>query len=93
MAYEAAKKDALTSLSEPVPLHIRNAVTPLMSDIGYGKGYQYAHDTEEKLTDMRCLPDALLGRSYYKPSSQGLEERFAQRLDAIKKWKEEHEKN
>lgn len=93
MAYETAKKDALTSLSEPVPLHIRNAVTPLMSDIGYGKGYQYAHDTEEKLTDMRCLPDALLGRSYYKPSSQGLEERFAQRLDAIKKWKEEHGKN
>lgn len=89
MAYEAAKKDALTQLSDPVPLHIRNGVTKLMKDIGYGKGYQYAHDFDEKLTDMRCLPDSLLGREYYLPTDQGQERRFAERLEQIKKWKEE----
>ena len=62
LAYESAKKDALTQLSEPVPLQIRNAVTRLMKDVGYGKGYQYAHNSEDKLTDMQCLPDSLLGR-------------------------------
>ena len=56
-AYEDAKKDALTQLADPVPLHIRNGVTKLMREVGYGAGYQYAHDTQEKLTDMRCLPD------------------------------------
>jgi len=90
LAYEAAKRDALTQLSEPVPLHIRNAVTRLMRDVGYGAGYQYAHDTEEKLTDMRCLPDSLLGREYYRPTSQGLEGRFKDRLEQIKAWKREH---
>ncbi len=89
MAYEAAKKDALTQLSDPVPLHIRNGVTRLMKDIGYGKGYQYAHDFDEKLTDMRCLPDSLLDREYYLPTEQGQERRFAERLEQIKKWKEE----
>lgn len=89
MAYETAKKDALTQLSDPVPLHIRNGVTKLMKDIGYGKGYQYAHDFDEKLTDMRCLPDSLLGKEYYRPTDQGQERRFAERLEQIKKWKEE----
>ncbi|MBQ4258041.1 MAG: replication-associated recombination protein A, partial [Clostridia bacterium] len=93
MAYETAKKDAIEQLSEPVPLHIRNAVTSLMGELGYGKGYQYAHDTDEKLTDMRCLPDSLLGREYYKPTNQGLEGRFADRLESIKKWKKEHSGN
>ena len=92
LAYGAAKKDALTQLSEPVPLHIRNAVTKLMSDVGYGKGYQYAHDYEDKLTDMRCLPDSLLGREYYRPTREGLEYRFQDRLEQIKAWKKEHEK-
>ena len=87
MAYERAKKDALSQLAEPVPLHIRNGVTRLMKDLGYGKGYQYAHDTAEKLTDMSCLPDSLLGREYYKPTSEGLEGRFKERLEAIKRWK------
>ncbi|MBO7667595.1 MAG: replication-associated recombination protein A [Firmicutes bacterium] len=91
-AYEAAKKDALTQLSEPVPLQIRNAVTRLMKDVGYGKGYQYAHNTEDKLTDMQCLPDSLLGREYYKPTREGLEYRFKDRLEQIKAWKKEHEK-
>ena len=89
MAYEAAKKDALEHLSEPVPLQIRNAVTGLMKDLGYGEGYQYAHDTEAKLTDMQCLPDSLQDRVYYHPVRQGLESRFAERLEQIKSWKRE----
>ncbi|NLD83091.1 MAG: replication-associated recombination protein A [Clostridiales bacterium] len=92
MAYETAKQDALAQLAEPVPLHIRNAVTPLMQELGYGEGYQYAHDTEEKLTDMRCLPDSLLGKEYYLPTDQGLESRYKERLNQIKQWKKEHEK-
>lgn len=86
-AYETAKVDANTQLSEPVPLVIRNAVTDLMADLNYGKGYQYAHDTEEKLTNMQCLPDSLLGREYYKPTEQGAEVRVKERLEAIKEWK------
>jgi putative ATPase len=92
MAYEHAKRDAITQLAEPVPLHIRNAVTKLMKEVGYGKGYQYAHDTEDKLTDMRCLPDSLLGTVYYEPTEQGLEGRFKERLEQIKAWKAAHEK-
>ena len=88
VAYEQAKKDALTQLSEPVPLVIRNAVTSLMKELDYGKGYQYAHDTEEKLTDMQCLPDSLLGREYYRPTEQGTEAKFKARLEQIKAWKE-----
>ena len=91
MAYESAKRDALTMLSEPVPLNIRNAVTSLMKEVGYGEGYQYAHDTEEKLTAMRCLPDSLLDRSYYQPTTQGTEARFKERLEAIKAWKKAQE--
>ena len=87
MAYETAKRDAITQLAEPVPLHIRNGVTQLMKNLGYGKGYQYAHDTDDKLTDMRCLPDSLLGRVYYEPTEQGLEARFKERLAQIKAWK------
>lgn len=92
LAYESAKGDALDQLADPVPLHIRNGVTTLMQNLGYGKGYQYAHDTEEKLTDMRCLPDSLLGREYYLPTDQGLEYKFKDRLEQIKAWKKEHEK-
>ena len=89
MAYEHAKKDALNQLSEPVPLHIRNGVTGLMRDLGYGDGYQYAHDAKEKLTDMRCLPDSLLGKEYYLPTDQGLEYKFRDRLSQIKEWKKQ----
>ena len=91
MAYEHAKKDALIQLSEPVPLHIRNGVTGLMRDLGYGDGYQYAHDAKEKLTDMRCLPDSLLGKEYYLPTDQGLEYKFRDRLSQIKEWKKQQE--
>lgn len=90
MAYEHAKRDAAKMLAEPVPLVIRNAPTKLMQELNYGKGYQYAHNTEEKLTNMQCLPDPLLGTEYYKPTTQGLEARVKARLDEIKRWKREH---
>ncbi len=80
-AYEAAKLDAVKDLAEPVPLVIRNAVTDLMKNLDYGKGYQYAHDTEEKLTDIQCLPDALLGREYYRPAKEGEESLYQERLE------------
>ena len=92
VAYMEAKKDAISQLAESVPLVIRNAPTKLMKELDYGKGYQYAHDTEEKLTNMQCLPDSLLGTEYYRPTEQGLEGRFKTRLEQIKKWKEEHSK-
>lgn len=87
IAYEQAKTDAVNDLAEPVPLVIRNAPTQLMKDLEYGKGYQYAHDTEEKLTNMQCLPDSLIGREYYKPTDQGFEAKFKARLNQIKEWK------
>ena len=90
MAYESAKKDALTMLAEPVPLVIRNATTKLMKELGYGKGYQYAHDTDDKLTDMQCLPDSLLGKTYYRPTDEGVEGRFRSRLEEIREWKAKH---
>ena len=92
VAYEQAKKDALTQLSEPVPLVIRNGVTKLMKELDYGKGYQYAHDTAEKLTDMQCLPDSLLGREYYQPTEQGAEAKFKTRFEQIKAWKQQKKK-
>ena len=87
MAYESAKKDAMEQLSEPVPLNIRNAVTGLMKDLGYGKGYQYAHNTKEKLTDMQCLPDSLKDRVYYNPDGEGCEAALKEKLQKIKEWK------
>lgn len=90
MAYEHAKRDAAKMLAEPVPLVIRNAPTKLMQELNYGKGYQYAHNTEERLTNMQCLPDSLVGTEYYKPSTQGMEARVKARLDEIKRWKREH---
>ena len=89
-AYLTARKDALEHLAEPVPLVIRNAETSLMKDIGYGKGYQYAHDYKDKLTTMQCLPDSLKDKTYYHPTEQGVEGRFKQRLEYIKEWKKKH---
>ena len=89
-AYEHAKTDALQQLAEPVPLVIRNAPTRLMKELDYGKGYQYAHDTADKLTTLQCLPDSLAGRSYYEPTEEGLEAKYKARLETIKAWKEEH---
>ena len=81
------KSDAQKTVAEAVPLHLRNPVTSLMSDVGYGKRYQYAHDAEEKLTDMTCLPENLRGRRYYQPTDQGLEKRLKERMQAIEEWK------
>ena len=87
MAYEHAKLDAAEQLAEPVPLVIRNAVTELMGALDYGKGYQYAHDTEEKIAHMQCLPDSLLDRQYYQPTTQGQEAAYKKRLEQIKGWR------
>ena len=89
-AYLAAAADARTMLAEPVPLVIRNAPTKLMKELDYGKGYQYAHDAAEHITNMQCMPDALADRIYYHPTDQGVEGRFRERLDAIKKWRADH---
>ncbi len=90
LAYNEAKGDAQKHLNEPVPMNIRNAPTRLMKDLGYGRGYVYAHDTKEKMAAMQCLPDALKDRTYYHPTEQGLEARYKARLQQIKDWKREH---
>ena len=90
VAYNEAKEDALAMLAEPVPLQIRNAPTKLMGDLDYGKGYMYAHDYEDKLTTLKCLPESLEGREYYRPFGEGEEKRFKERLEYIKNWKKEH---
>lgn len=90
VAYNTARVDALNMIAEPVPLVIRNAPTKLMKELHYGKGYQYAHDTEEKLTNMQCLPDSLLGKTYYQPTEEGFEARYKERLQQIKEWKQKH---
>jgi putative ATPase len=82
-AYGAVLEDVERTSAEPVPLHIRNAVTALMKQVGYGKGYQYAHDLESKVADMDCLPDNLRGRRYYHPTSEGREKMLAERLQEI----------
>ena len=90
VAYEKAKQDALREMAEPVPIQLRNAPTKLMKDLEYGKNYQYAHDSEEKLTNMQCLPDSLVGTAYYVPTDQGRESAYQERLQQIKNWKEQH---
>ena len=88
VAYMRAKSDALNTLAEPVPMNIRNAPTRLMKELGYGKGYKFAHDYEDKVADMQCLPDSLKDRTYYIPGMEGVEPRFKARLDEIKALKE-----
>lgn len=82
-AYGKAKEDAARMLNEPVPLQIRNGVTGLMRELHYGEGYQYAHDTEEKVTNMQCLPESLKDRKYYEPTTQGAEEAVGIRLEEL----------
>lgn len=86
-----AKKDVKKTGNEPVPLQIRNAPTKLMDELGYGKDYQYAHSTEDKLTSMKTMPPELDGHQYYFPSEQGNEQRFKQRLEYIKNWHAHHD--
>ena len=89
VAYNTAKEDAIKMIDEPVPLHIRNAETSLMKDLGYGKGYIYAHDTKEKVSAMQCLPDSLKDKHYYNPTEQGVEKRVKERKNAIEAWKKQ----
>jgi putative ATPase len=86
-AYSSVQQDVENTSAEPVPLHLRNAPTNLMKDLGYGKGYQYAHDVEEKVIDMQCLPDSLRNRVYYHPTNEGVEKRIRERLEEIKQLK------
>jgi putative ATPase len=86
-AYGEVLEDVHKTEADPVPLHLRNAVTGLMKNVGYGQGYKYAHDHEDKLTDMTCLPDNLANRTYYKPTDQGFEQRLRARLEEIRKVK------
>lgn len=86
-AYNKAKDDAMKTMAEGVPLHLRNAPTSLMSDIGYGKGYKYAHDFKNKIADMECLPANLVGKVYYNPTEQGLEKNFKLRKEQLNKLK------
>lgn len=86
-AVENCKRDVKNGQAEPVPLQLRNAPTRLMKDLEYGKDYEYAHDTEEKLTRMECLPESLAGTVYYHPTDQGDEAKVKDRLQEIKEWK------
>ncbi|WP_077603937.1 replication-associated recombination protein A [Oceanobacillus sojae] len=89
-ARQKAKKDVKESINEPVPLQIRNAPTKLMKDLDYGKGYQYSHNEQDKLTTMKTMPPSLEGQQYYYPTDQGNEKKFKDRLNYVKEW---HERN
>jgi putative ATPase len=84
-AYGSVTQDVENTAADPVPLHLRNAPTGLMMGLGYGKGYQYAHDVEGKVANMECLPDSLRGKTYYEPTNEGTEKRIRERLEEIKK--------
>lgn len=88
--YEHCKEDALHTLAEPVPLVIRNAPTGLMKELHYGEGYQYAHQTEDKIAAMQCMPDSLKDRTYYVPTEEGNEKAAKKRLEEVKAWREAH---
>lgn len=88
--YEHCKEDALHTLAEPVPLVIRNAPTGLMKELHYGEGYQYAHQTEDKIAAIQCMPDSLKDRTYYVPTEEGNEKAAKKRLEEVKAWREAH---
>ena len=84
-AYGAVQAEIEHTRQEPVPLHLRNAPTRLMKDLGYAEGYRYAHDEEGRVADMDCLPDSLRGRTYYHPTQEGREKQLALRMEEIRK--------
>jgi putative ATPase len=84
-AYGTVQQDVEQTAADPVPLHLRNAPTALMKGLGYGRGYEYAHDVEGKVADMECLPENLRGRVYYQPTEEGIEKRIRERLEEIRK--------
>jgi putative ATPase len=87
VAYFAAADDAREMMAESVPMHIRNAPTKLMKNLGYSNGYQYAHDTADKITKMSCLPVSLKDRRYYNPAGMGAELKLKSRAEAIRNWR------
>ena len=91
-AYEAAAADAHAQAADPVPLHLRNAPTPLMKDLGYGKDYQYAHEEPNAVADMTCLPESLAGRQYYQPTGRGFEKEIKRRLEEWRQLKTQKSK-
>ena len=91
-AYGDVQADVERTAADPVPLHLRNAPTKLMRGLGYGQGYQYAHDLEEKVADMQCLPDNLKNRTYYHPTGEGVEKRIRERMEEIKRLRTPHRK-
>jgi putative ATPase len=84
-AYGAVVQDVEQTAADAVPLHLRNAPTALMKGMGYGKGYEYAHDAEGKVANMQCLPDNLQDRVYYRPTNEGIEKRIRERLEEIRR--------
>ena len=88
LAYGAVKRDVEETAADPVPLHLRNAPTRLMKELGYGAGYKYAHDFEDKITDMECLPENLKGKQWYFPTEEGVEKRIRERLATVRAKKE-----
>ena len=90
--YLKAKDDAEKTIAQPVPLHIRNAPTGLMKELGYGKGYKYAHDFENKVASMECLPDNLLGTQYYYPTGMGEEQKYKERKESLKLLRKRNDK-
>src|SRR5277367_3379144 len=84
-AYSAVLQDVEQTAADSVPLHLRNAPTSLMKGMGYGQGYKYAHDLEDKVADMQCLPDSLRERVYYRPTAEGVEKRIRERMEEIRK--------
>jgi putative ATPase len=92
VGYGEIAADAQKTVAEAVPLHLRNAVTGLMANFGYGKDYQYAHHAPDRLSDMQCLPDNLKDRRYYRPTDEGFEKRLKEKMQAIEEWKKRLEK-
>ena len=90
VAYNEARADVEAAPAEPVPLHLRNAPTGLMKDLGYGQSYQYAHDAPDARVDQEHLPESLRGRRYYRPTDRGLEAEVARRLEDWRRWRSEH---
>ena len=90
--YSEVQTDAQKTVAEPVPLHLRNPVTGLVAHLGYGKGYQYAHDAPDRLTEMQCLPDNLKDRRYYRPTDEGFEKKLKEKLQAIEEWRKKYAK-
>jgi putative ATPase len=87
-AYGSVQRDVEETAQEAVPLHLRNAPTSLMKQLGYASGYQYAHEIEGKVADMQCLPDKLKNRRYYHPTSEGVEKRIRERMEELRKRRE-----